>query len=186
MRTFIAIALSPEIRRGLAGIQSELKRSDADVKWVEPENIHLTLKFLGEVTKEFLPKVKEVLAGVASRFKPFEISIAGIGAFPKLDYPRVVWVGIEKGKAQTKAIAEKLDEELEKLGFAREEHEFSAHLTIGRVRSSKNKERLKQLITDYGLRITDYEQIETVTLFQSTLTPNGPIYTSLCEAKLLP
>ncbi|MCX5715275.1 MAG: RNA 2',3'-cyclic phosphodiesterase [Candidatus Omnitrophica bacterium] len=187
MRTFIAIPLSNEIKQELSKIQSEFKQTNADVKWVEPENIHLTLKFLGEVTEEFLPKVKDALTKAISGFKSFEISISGIGAFPKLDYPRAIWVGIEKGKDETKSIAEKLEDELEKLGFAREEREFSAHLTIGRVKSSKNKEALKKiLLTTAGQQLTtDSQKVSSITLYQSKLSPHGPTYATLHEAKLL-
>ena len=186
MRLFIAIDLSPEFKQELARLQSELKKSNADVKWVEPENVHLTLKFLGEVTKEYADKVKKVLDSVASQFKSFEISLSGIGAFPKLDYPRVVWVGIAKGKDQAKKISEKLDEELSKLGFAKEEREFAAHLTIGRVRSAKNKESLKTniLSLDPGPLPLAPQQVSTINLYQSTLTPKGPIYTCLYQALL--
>lgn len=186
MRTFIAIDLSEEAKRELAKLQSELKKSNADVKWVEPENVHLTLKFLGEVTDEYVIKVKEVLDKIASQFKPYEIMLSGIGAFPKLDYPRVIWVGIEKGKIETKEIADKIEEELSKLDFQKEDREFSAHLTIGRVRSPKNKQTLKEKLQtlDCKLYTVNCTLVSSINLYQSTLTPQGPLYTCLHKVNL--
>lgn len=179
MRAFIAIDLSDDNKTELARLQEELKQSDADVKWVEPENIHLTLKFLGGVTDEYIGKVKEALDKAAAGIKPFEISLSGIGAFPKLDFPRVIWVGIEKGGKETEEIAKRIEDELEKLGFPKEERPFSAHLTIGRVRSAKNKEALKIKIANYELRFTNYQTVSSIILYQSRLSPRGPTYIPL-------
>lgn len=188
MRTFIAIEISEEIRNTLAQIQSHLKYSGADVKWVEKDNIHLTLKFLGEISEEKKELVKSVLDGIARETKPFEITIKEIGAFPKIEFPRVVWVGLDKGSSESKTLAEKIDEALSKIGFEKETRPFASHLTIGRVRSPKNKEALKEKIQSSGSQlITPNSQlISSVILFQSTLTPKGSIYTKLHEAKLSP
>jgi RNA 2',3'-cyclic 3'-phosphodiesterase len=185
MRTFIAIDLTEEIKKTLAGLQDELKKSEADVKWVDPENIHLTLKFLGEISEEQVIQIKEVLDRVTSRLKPFEIGLSGIGAFPKLDYAKVIWAGIEKGKKETVDIAKNVETELERLGFAREDREFTAHLTIGRVRSGKNKEALKKkILSAHSSEPIAHSQqvISRIILYQSTLTPQGPIYTPLHTA----
>jgi len=184
MRTFIAIDLNEENVEKIAGLQSELKKSDADVKWVEPENIHLTLKFLGEISEEQAGQVKNILDKIASDFRPFEVSLTEIGAFPKLDYPRVIWVGIEKGKKETEEIAKNIEDELEKLGFPKEKRPFAAHLTIGRVRTPKNKERLKTVIQTWNLehRTSNSQIVSSVVLYQSKLTPKGPIYTPLHSA----
>lgn len=184
MRTFIAIELSEEIKNTLAQIQSHLKYAGADVKWVTPGNIHLTLKFLGEVSEEKLQQVKSALEIIGKETVPFEISLKDIGAFPKIEYPRVIWVGLDKGAKESTELAGKIDEALSILGFDRDTRPFAAHLTIGRVRSAKNKLALKEKITNYHLLITDYQTIDSVILFQSTLTPTGSIYTKLHEAKL--
>lgn len=193
MRAFIAIELSDEIRTCLAQIQSHLKYSGADVKWVEKDNVHLTLKFLGEIPEEKLQQVIAALEIVAEEFSPFEIGIKDIGAFPKIDYPRVIWVGLDKGAVESKNIAEKIDEELSKIGFEKESRPFAAHLTIGRVRSSKNKEALKEKILSantslplqtHNPQLTPTQTITSIILFQSKLTPNGPIYTKLHEFPL--
>ena len=186
MRAFIAINLSPEIKKELAGLQEDLARSLADVKWVETENIHLTLKFLGEVTEEYIEKVKTTLDAAVSGSKPFEISLSGLGAFPGLDNPRVVWMGLEKGAREIEVIAKKIEDEFEKLGFAKEERPFTAHLTIGRVRGSKNKDLLKSAIETRNAkhRTDNHQLVSSITLYQSTLTSSGPIYTSLHAIEL--
>jgi 2'-5' RNA ligase len=183
MRLFVAIELSDAIRGTLAQAQAHLKYAGADVKWVSEKSIHLTLKFLGEVPEEKLETIKNILDEIGKSTKSFEISLKDIGAFPKIDYPRVVWVGLDKGAQESKTLAEKIDEELSKVGFTRDSRPFAAHLTIGRVRSSKNKEALKDKITHYTLHITHPETVTHLTLFKSALTPSGPIYTKLHEAR---
>lgn len=186
MRTFIAIELSDEIKESLAQVQSHLKYAGADVKWVAPENIHLTLKFLGEITEERCGKVKTALDVIAKSTKPFELSIKDIGAFPKIDYPRVIWVGLDKGAKESTELAAKVDEALSKLGFERETRPFAAHLTIGRVRSAKNKEALKEKVLSCQLSDISYQLIKAVILFHSKLTPTGSIYTKLHTAEVGP
>lgn len=192
MRAFIAIELSNEIRGSLAQIESHLKYSGADVKWVEKDNIHLTLKFLGEITEEKSEKIKYILDEIAKQTKPFELSLkiskegSGIfvGAFPNLDHPRVIWVGLDKGAAESRLVAEKVDDAFLKIGFRKESRPFAAHLTIGRVRSSKNKEALKEKISNLQFKAYSLQLIDAITLFQSSLTPKGPIYTKIHESKL--
>ncbi|MFH1848297.1 MAG: RNA 2',3'-cyclic phosphodiesterase, partial [Candidatus Omnitrophota bacterium] len=184
MRTFIAIDLSEEARKTLSELQCELKESEADVKWVKAENMHLTLKFLGEISEEQAAKVKAALDIIASTVKPYEITIKEIGAFPGLDHPRVVWTGIEKGKKETTDLANKIELELEKLGFEKEGRAFKAHLTIGRVRGPKNKDKLKTAVQSAGRIKETPSKIKTINLYQSTLTPRGPIYTCLHKSPL--
>jgi 2'-5' RNA ligase len=184
MRTFIAIELSDRAKETLTRVQSHLKYSDADVKWVEPANVHLTLKFLGEIDEKTCEKVKSILDEIAKTTKPFEMSLESIGAFPSIDFPRVIWVGIDKGAKESTELANKITAEFStKIGFNKEARDFAAHLTIGRVRSGKNKQALKEKIILYALLPTLREEVSSVILFQSKLTPTGPIYTRLHEAK---
>ena len=184
MRTFIAIELSEQIRNSLGQIQSHLKYSGADVKWVEKENIHLTLKFLGEVSEDKAKEIKLALDEIGRNTKSFEISLKDIGAFPKIDFPRVIWAGLDKGAKESTELAKRIDDALSKIGFQKESRPFAAHLTIGRVRSAKNKEALKEKLINYKLSALSYK-ISSLTLFQSRLTPQGPIYIKLHEIKLL-
>lgn len=185
MRAFIAIEISEDIREALGQVQSRLKYAGADVKWVEPNNIHLTLKFLGEITDEKAEKVKSILDAIGSQIRPFEISLKDVGAFPKIEYPRVIWAGLDKGAGEAKALAARIDEELAKIGFQPETRPFASHFTIGRVRSAKNKDALKEKMTGLELPTGNSQAIKSVALFQSTLTPRGSIYTKLHEAKLI-
>jgi len=184
MRTFIAIDISDEIRDALRQIQSHLKYAGADVKWVEPQNIHLTLKFLGEIDEKKAEEVKSVLDAIGKGFGAFDITIKDIGAFPKIEFPRVVWVGLDKGAEESKRLAQSVEEGLSKIGFQKEERPFAAHLTVGRVKSLLNKDKLKAKIKDCQPPTGSPHRISSVILFQSKLTPNGPIYTKLYEAKL--
>jgi RNA 2',3'-cyclic 3'-phosphodiesterase len=186
MRTFIAIDISAEIRKALAQIEAHLIYAGADVKWVRPENVHLTLKFLGEIDDKKEAEVNAALDSIAKSTKPFELSVKDLGAFPKIDHPRVIWVGLEKGAVETTALAAKVDEALASIGFAKETRPFSPHLTIGRVRSPINKDKLKEkmvsAIANIDLPTVPTHKVSSVILFQSTLTPQGSIYTKLHES----
>ena len=184
MRAFIAIELSEPIRNALSQIESHLKYSGADVKWVKEENIHLTLKFLGEAAEDKIEEIKSILDEIARGTKPFKITIKDIGAFPRIECPRVIWVGLDKGANEAQILAEVIDAALSKIGYQRETRPFASHLTIGRVRSPKNKDALKEKLATYHLSPMTHDLITSITLFQSALRPEGPIYKKLYEARL--
>jgi len=183
MRLFIALELSDEIKEELARLQAELKKAKADIKWVEPKNIHLTLKFLGETDEPKTEEIKKALEKISSQEKPFAITLFKLGAFPNTSYMRVVWVGIDESCSEVERIAKSLEDELEKIGFPKEVRPFSAHLTLGRVKSPKGKVALKEkiLLTEVQPKKS---AVEKITLFKSTLRPNGPIYDRLFETSL--
>ena len=186
MRTFIAIELPNEIKNSLSRLQEELKASQADVKWVKPENIHLTLKFLGEIDDKKLEKITKIIFDIAKEKNKFQIRISSLGTFPKIDFPRVIWVGVDIGDKETKGIAEELEEKIAKIGIPKEDRPFSSHITIGRTRSSLNRENLVRDLKNKaelsGEKLEFYAT--SITLFQSTLTPHGPIYEALKETNL--
>lgn len=186
MRTFIAIELSEPIRDALGQVQAHLKYTGSDVKWVGKNNIHLTLKFLGEVDEDRCEKVKAALDEIAKEFKAFEIDLNGLGVFPSLNAPRVIWVGLDKGAKESTDLAKRIDEAMSKLGFKEETRPFAAHLTIGRIRSSKNRSALCEKIEklNFDSATAGSQQVDSIILFQSTLTPTGPIYTKLHESRL--
>lgn len=186
MRTFIAIELPKEIKDYLGKLEEKLKTTQADVKWVKPENIHLTLKFLGEIDDKKLEKINLILDDVAREKSPYKIQITSIGAFPKLDFLRVIWAGVDRGDAETKEIAKTLEEKIQKIGIPKEERAFSSHITIGRTRSTKNREKLVQElknIADCSRENLEFS-VTKIILYKSTLTPQGPIYEVLKEANL--
>lgn len=185
MRTFIAIDISEDIGRSLSLAICHLKYAGADVKWVDPANIHLTLKFLGEISGDKLAQVKSALDGIADSTKRFRVNIKDIGAFPGTGRPRVIWAGLSDGARESKDLACSIDEAMSGLGFAKETRPFEPHLTMGRVRSGRNIDKLKSQITSSKLQIPQEGcPVDSIILYQSTLTPNGSIYTRLHEPKL--
>lgn len=184
IRTFIAIKLAPEIIANLSKLQGELRKIPAQVKWVKPENIHLTLKFLGHVTSEELEKIKIITSETRKPFAPFEISISGLGAFPSIKYPRVIWVGIDKGTEELEKIVSNLEERLARMGFTKEKRPFSPHLTLGRMKSSKGRERLTEVFTKLTASNLGNMRVTKISIIKSELRPQGPIYTSLEEISL--
>ena len=187
MRTFIAIELPKNIREALGKLQEQLKKSEADVKWVTPDNIHLTLKFLGEVDDDKIEKINKIIDSVCAENNTYKIYISSLGAFPRIDYLRVIWAGVEKGDSETKKIAKELEEKIEKIGIPREARPFSSHITLGRTRSALNREKLVKELKSMqeAFEKEDLEfSVSKVTLFKSTLTPKGPAYEVLKEANL--
>lgn len=187
MRAFIALELPKEIKNTLSQLQNRLKTSKADVKWVEPQNIHLTLKFLGEIEEKKLEKIAQAAEAVAKKTAAFYIHIWNIGAFPKIDFPRVIWAGIDKGDQETKDLARQLEEKIAEIGIPKEDRPFSSHITIGRTRSNLNRQDLAQNLSNLidGLKEKTPEfLVSKITIFKSTLTPKGPIYEAVKEISL--
>lgn len=184
MRMFVAIDLPNNTKEAIAQLQNKLKASSAEVNWVEPKNIHLTLKFLGEIDKSVLPKITSVIEAVAAKTTQFPAKISSCGAFPKLNFPKIIWLGIASGAVKIKDIARELEDALLGLGVPKEERAFSSHITIGRTKSQQNRDKLIQGLDELGsfLEKEGFEfNVEKITLFRSTLTPNGAIYEVLKE-----
>lgn len=181
VRAFIAIEVPPDAKAFLDRLSSELRRTRADVKWVRPEAIHITLKFLGQVRSDLVPVLEQELTPVFSEFSPPELQIRGLGAFPNLGRPRVVWAGLNEPKRTLPVIAARLDEALERFGFEREKRPFNPHLTLGRVRSNSGLSDLIETIR----RKMDVEgpalTADHAVLFRSILKPAGAEYRGLCR-----
>ncbi|MEW6482959.1 MAG: RNA 2',3'-cyclic phosphodiesterase [bacterium] len=176
MRLFIAIELEERIKDAISLAIKEIK-IPLKPKWVNPANCHITLKFLGEVEKERLSKILDVLKDEALKHKPFTISFGSIGAFPREDYPRVIWIGIEKGFDSLSLIANSLEDSLFKIGFPKEKRPFSAHLTLARIKSPQKTNLLSPYLSKRF--IIDEMSVKEIMLIESKLTPKGPIYTDL-------
>jgi len=179
-RGFIAIDIDSFPK--LVQFENEIKNSGANVKLVEPENIHITLKFLGDTNEEYADRIDEIMKDAVKDSNPFEIKLKGAGVFPNQNYIKVMWIGMENGE-QIGEIANKIDEKISELGFEKERRRFSAHLTIARVKSAKNKEKLLELIEKYRDIEFGSLKVDTIKLKKSELTPKGPIYTMLKEVK---
>ncbi|MBU1808835.1 MAG: RNA 2',3'-cyclic phosphodiesterase [Candidatus Omnitrophica bacterium] len=188
MRAFIAIEISDAIKDVLGRVITHLKYSGADVKWVDPGIIHLTLKFLGEITDDKRDDIKSSLDTLAKDVKPFEMTIKDLGAFPAIERPRVIWVGLDKGSLEATDLALRIKDSLSEAGFPGSDRPFSAHLTIGRVRSPLNSDKLKDKVSSASSIIQSAgavsHKVSSVILFQSTLTSHGAIHTKLHESAL--
>ncbi|NLE06432.1 MAG: RNA 2',3'-cyclic phosphodiesterase [Crenarchaeota archaeon] len=180
IRAFLAFDLDKEeIINKIIQIQQLLAKTGIDAKFVDPENIHITIRFLGEIPVTMTPKIHEQME--KTQFKPFTIKISGLGVFPNINYPRIIWVGISQGADQLQHIFSQLEPNLQKLGFSPDKKGFSPHLTIARIRSAAGKQQLlsflqKNIETDFG-------EINAISLRlkRSQLTPQGPIYSTLKE-----
>ena len=180
IRTFLAFDIEDQtIIRRIIQAQKMLVNTGADLKIVNPQNIHLTIRFLGDVYSPMIDQIHEEMKKLV--FSPFQIEIKGIGAFPKPAYPRVVWAGIRNGAKELKNVFEQLEPRLRDLGFQSDNKGFSSHLTIARVRSGRNKAKLAELINE--LMDYDFGTVKSgkFKLIKSDLTPKGPIYTNLKE-----
>lgn len=180
IRTFLAFDIEDKrITRRITEVQGMLGNSRADLKLVKPQNIHLTIRFLGDIQPHMVDAIYEEMKQVT--FTPFDVELKGLGVFPKLNYPRVVWAGITKGANELTNVFEQLEPRLRGLGLSPDTKGFSPHLTLARVRGGRNKARLVEVIRE----LEDYEfgavKAECLKLKQSDLTPRGPIYTTLKE-----
>ena len=189
VRTFVAVELAGPQRDRLAALQAQLKkdRLARTVRWVDAENIHLTLKFLGDVESTRLPEVQRALAAACRESPAFALSLADAGAFPNLRRPNVIWVGLSGDLALATALAKKIDDACAALGFAPEERPFSPHLTLGRVKreaSPAERQGLGALIEGAKVAANEPMPVERVNLMKSELRPTGSLYTRLGQFEL--
>jgi len=181
IRAFIAIDIP--VSQNVTEIINELKETLIDAKIVEIENMHLTLKFLGDTDENLIDEIEKIIKDAIIDIQPFEIILKNMGVFPNKNYIKVAWIGVENVEP-LKKIAETIDTKLKDLGFEKEKRPFSVHLTIARIKSAKNKEKLIDLINKYQNTELQKIKINKIILKKSTLTPKGPIYTNLREIKL--
>lgn len=182
IRCFIAILLPEEIKGAAVEIQNKLRKANADVKWVEKENLHITLRFLGEIEEELVDKVKKAMEEMGKKFPSPLLAFKGVGAFPDLRRPRVIWIGGEApllGK-----IADDLEKRIRALGIPPEKP-FSFHLTLGRVRSSRNLPSLTKAMEELRDVSLGEMQAKALSLMRSILYPQGPQYSLIHETKFL-
>jgi len=183
-RLFIAIELPPDVKKCLQAMQNKLKKCGPDVKWVEPENIHLTLKFLGGVEAKDTEKIVGLLEKDFSSNKSFRVTLDRLGCFPSLHSPRILWAGFEDKQNNAKNIARLLDNSLNDLGFDKETREFQLHATLGRFRSTRKRIALIKEIEELNRSFKPYDlYADNITLFESKLSPKGPAYAILHSVK---
>ncbi len=178
MRIFIAVPLSTEVRALLNEIQDRLRSFGADVKWTAVPGIHLTLKFLGEMDPADLPRLATSLREASSSARPFELRLCGLGGFPDLRHPRVLWCGLAGDIPQLESLQKNVERACLDVGFPREERPFQPHLTLGRVRGKSNLQQLLDYIKipstlEHGFGVKEFN------IYQSVLKPQGAVYTVL-------
>lgn len=181
VRCFIAVDVYDQaLKERILEVQRRLESLDAKFTFVEPEKMHITLKFLGEISDLKIREIRESLGDL--RFPPFNLGLKGMGVFPNPNRPRVIWIGVSEGADEISRLAEMVDDSLGRLGFPREAKGFKPHLTIARVKRSGGA-ALAEILREYSLREFGASKVESIKLKESTLTPKGPIYTTLHEWK---
>ncbi len=187
LRAFIAVEIPSEIQQKIHRETAHLRKGiDSLVRWVAPQNMHLTLKFLGDVSPNSLEFIKQMLRTEAENVSCFDLHLAGLGAFPNLKRPRVLYVGIQ-APAALDALARGIESASRKLGYEPEERPFSAHLTLGRVRQNANAEEQQQIrraIEGTQVDLLGTARVDSVHLYKSDLNPGGSVYTRLYSAPL--
>ncbi|MEW6593061.1 MAG: RNA 2',3'-cyclic phosphodiesterase [Candidatus Hadarchaeota archaeon] len=183
VRAFVAMEISEDVKQRLISLQGQLPSLGAQLKLVEPENLHLTLKFLGEVPGEKIGEISEKIKEAAAGERAFDISLKGLGVFPNLNYMRVIWSGVSEGGEQVKQIQRKIDAALQPLGFSLEK-DFHPHLTLARVKFVREKAKLVDFIRSKSGEEFGTSRVDAVELEKSTLTPKGPVYSTLARVEL--
>jgi 2'-5' RNA ligase len=183
-RTFIAVPLAPDIRRRALEVIRQLQPVAGDVKWVEPDNMHWTLQFLGDVKDIELPSVCDAVSAAVAELEPFDLEVLGAGAFPTADRPRTLWLGAGEGAEEMIALHAAIDRSLANLGFRGEQRRYTPHVTLGRAgRDTPSSELATELaaLADFpaGTMLVD-----EVAVIASTLTRGGPEYRILAHAQL--
>lgn len=185
MRIFLAILLSDKVRQSLAQISKDLRRCGGDVTWVQEDNYHVTVFFFGDVEPETCNRIVRAMPEMVSGMAPFQLRFEKIWAFPNLRRPRVLWAGVNQGSREIIQVHGKVLSVIEEMGF-RDDKKFLPHVTIGRVRSQANLDKLFPAIEEINQgNITIGEDfIRGISLIESTLTPKGPVYSELAFVKM--
>jgi len=188
IRSFIAIELPQNVQSGLGQIRSELERAEHPfIKWVNPESIHLTLKFLGNIPFNRVTEIAKAMDEATQGASPFHLEISGLGGFPNLKQPRVIWVGIKGEIDKLLSLQQNIDSALALLGFVREERYFMPHLTLARIKeraSPAERKSLGELVVSTRFETSYPINVGAISLMRSQLTPEGAVYTCQFAARL--
>ena len=183
MRLFVAVTLSDDVRAALTDAQNRLRETCQGVRWIPARQLHVTLRFLGEVPDPDVTGVAEAVARAASQAKPFTMDLSGCGCFPPRGPVRIVWVGLREEGGALLRCAEAVERELESAGFPRERRPFSAHITIGRVREDRSHGQTRMAVEACAFGPVP-QAVESITLMSSVLSPKGPTYTAVSTTNL--
>ncbi len=184
MRSFLAIEIEPYIKNKIEESQEIIRESESsNIKYVEKENIHLTLKFFGEIDDEKLEQIIDIINQSIKNYEAYTIKVVNIGAFPNIYNPRVIWTGIKDKNKTTIKLIEELDKKFNKIGFKKEKN-YTPHITIGRVKNISDKEKLSQTLKSLSKKYHGKMEVKKIIIKSSTLTPDGPIYKNIKEFDL--
>lgn len=185
VRTFVAVEIDEGVRNRAAKLIRRLQQSGADVRWVDTRQMHVTLKFLGEVDLREVYHICMAVEKSVAEIEPFSIDVRGVGAFPSLARPRVLWLGIDDGAEQMSALNARIETALHALGYPREARRFQAHLTLGRVRKQDRAlDDLAEMIREMQDLEIGPSTVDQVVIFSSELQPTGPVYEPMGHAEL--
>ncbi len=184
IRTFIAIDLPEEIKAQIRGVVEELKEIGARVVWTRLENLHLTLKFLGNTSVGQLDKIKSLLEEVGQESGPITLSFKGLGGFPNEKKPRIVWMGVDHGSEELKQLFYLAEQSLISLDFKQEKNPFLPHLTLGRIKLPQTNKQLEKKLSEDKEREFGSVAVSDFKLLESTLTSEGPVYKVLHQISL--
>jgi 2'-5' RNA ligase len=184
IRAFIAFEIPPLVISRLHIVQQDVERSKIRARWVRPENIHLTLKFLGDIRPDYIDKIHTAMDGVAIEFSPITVVVKGGGVFPGIKRPRVIWAGLGGNIRSLLAFQSRLSEKLAEIQFPIDKRSFQAHLTLGRIKQAANPALIRQMIADLAKLDSDEFTFSQVFLFKSDLRPSGAVYSKLKQSKL--
>ena len=173
-----------ELKAKISGIQDKLKTAGVDASWTRQEGMHLTLKFLGETDDKRIPEIEKALNMAVDGIAPFLLSVSGTGVFPDMRRPRVVWIGLNEDGSNLIRLQKGVEEELRKIGFQSEDRRFTPHITLGRIRSNKNMDKLLKLVEEEKSSELGGFNVSEVHLIKSELKPSGAVYTELYSVML--
>ena len=182
IRSFLAFDLPIDMASVIHRVSGTLRKTPLDVRWVKEGNIHLTMIFLGNIKADDLGPIEEAVGNTCARFGPFSLFLSGIGCFPNVRNPRVIWFGLEGDLERLSGFRDALQKPLKDFGVKEEKRPFRPHLTIGRFRTiGKIRERLEDLLQAYREVRSPDCLLDRLTLFKSTLNPSGAVYTKLAS-----
>jgi 2'-5' RNA ligase len=182
IRTFLALPLAPHFQTELDVLVTQLRRDYPEVRWVCPSEIHVTLHFFGSVTQKEVTKISRTVSSLSEKTNPFELFLEGLGAFPNLKQPRVIWIGIKGESEKLKRLHLQLEQELHRAGFPCEEREFKPHLTLGRIKDTQKFGGIRPV--RFGPSET--KKMSGLVLFQTHLTPQGSHYETIAAYPFSP
>ena len=184
IRAFVAISLPENIKKHIGVMQAEFKNAGFNMRWVRPKNIHLTLKFLGDIKKDDIDNITTAMEDGAKNVCPLSFMVKGTGVFPNVKRPRVLWAGLKGDTQVLLSLWGKLDKNLDKAGFPSENRPFKAHLTIARIKQAVNTKKLVEMMEKIAKSESGIFTADKITLYQSRLKPSGPVYTRLKDISL--